>query len=132
MVPYMLSQFCCLMRLACDQIQSGLLKVLKFVFGHMPKNRNEAGFLAPFWFVTVVKKEKMKADQKINMEVFWMKSSVHPGIQIPCMRNVTGLEIGEKLACLEPEAEDAEVEPKPKKAKTEVEPKPKAKKQVKK
>lgn len=67
MVPYMLSQFCCLMRLACDQIQSGLLKVLKFVFGHMPKNRNEAGFLAPFWFVTVVKKEKMKADQKINM-----------------------------------------------------------------
>ena len=72
-----------------------------------PISRNEAGFLAPFWFVQTMKKEKMKSDVKINMEVFYMKSSQDSSIQIPVMRSCVALEIGDKLACLEKEPEDS-------------------------
>ncbi len=71
------------------------------------KNRNEAGFLAPFWFVQMIKREKMKSDLKINMEVFYMKSSGDSSIQIPVMRNSVPLEIGDKLVCLEKEHEES-------------------------
>lgn len=79
------------------------------------KNRNEAGFLAPFWFVQMIKREKMKSDLKINMEVFYMKSSQDSSIQIPVMRNSVPLEIGDKLVCLEKE-HDEEEEPASKRA----------------
>ena len=54
-----------------------------------------------------MKKEKIKSDSKINMEVFYMKSSQDPSIQIPVMRNCVALEIGDKLTCLEKELEDS-------------------------
>ena len=76
-----------------------------------------------------MKKEKIKSDSKINVEVFHMKSSQDPSIQIPVMRNCVALEIADKLTCLEEELEDSThaEEPVAKRARTKRSPKNKAK-----